>query len=186
MIKLNIGSFTCMSGHDWLNVDIIPLYQHAIENERRFLCHDARYGFQFWPNSQIDLIFTSHFLEHITYNEGRAFLFECHRLLKPGGTIRIGVPDLTTLIADYVTKQLAKHDSHNEPCARAASQAEKLWCVLMENHKAIYDYPALSHALTLAGFSKVTRCSYKQGHPTIIAECEDLYPELTLYVEAEK
>ena len=39
-------------------------------------------------------IFSEHLIEHLTLEEGEAFLRECFRCLKVGGRIRIATPDL--------------------------------------------------------------------------------------------
>ena len=45
------------------------------------------------PDGSVFGIHTEDFLEHITVDRIEALLVECHRLLKTGGRMRIGVPD---------------------------------------------------------------------------------------------
>jgi predicted SAM-dependent methyltransferase len=45
------------------------------------------------PDCSVTRIHTEDFLEHITEAQIRTLLAECHRLLVPGGMMRIGVPD---------------------------------------------------------------------------------------------
>lgn len=45
------------------------------------------------PDGCVDRIHTEDFLEHIPQAAIETLLAECHRLLKPGGMMRIGVPD---------------------------------------------------------------------------------------------
>ncbi len=45
------------------------------------------------PNGSVTRIHTEDFLEHIPIADIRTLLIECHRLLAPGGFMRIGVPD---------------------------------------------------------------------------------------------
>tara|TARA_A100001015_G_scaffold321052_1_gene449860 strand:- start:847 stop:1668 length:822 start_codon:yes stop_codon:yes gene_type:complete len=54
-----------------------------------------------YDNDSFDVIYTSHFLEHIPREDLSSFLKECLRLLKPGGMIRIVMPDLEFLIKEY-------------------------------------------------------------------------------------
>ena len=58
-----------------------------------FVCHDLRKGIPF-TDASADNIFSSHFLEHLSRSDGCQLLTECYRVLKPGGTLRVGVPDL--------------------------------------------------------------------------------------------
>lgn len=44
-----------------------------------------------------DYVFSEHIIEHITYEEGMSMLREVHRILKPGGIVRISTPDITVI-----------------------------------------------------------------------------------------
>ncbi|RYY12224.1 MAG: methyltransferase domain-containing protein, partial [Chitinophagaceae bacterium] len=46
----------------------------------------------------------SHFLEHFTREQGLFILKECHRILKPGGALRISCPDLKKFATAYLNK----------------------------------------------------------------------------------
>ncbi len=41
-----------------------------------------------------DFIFIEHCVEHIAYYEAIEFFKECHRVLAPGGTLRVVVPSV--------------------------------------------------------------------------------------------
>lgn len=45
-------------------------------------------------DNTFDVVYNSHFLEHMNRDRARAFLAQCFRVLKPGGVLRIVVPDL--------------------------------------------------------------------------------------------
>lgn len=53
-------------------------------------------------DSEVDLVYSSHFLEHIPRDQVVPFLSECFRILKPGGLLRIVVPDLENLCRTYL------------------------------------------------------------------------------------
>ena len=50
-----------------------------------------------------DVLYSSHMLEHLDTVEAMKFLIEARRVLKHGGIIRLAVPDLRRMIADYET-----------------------------------------------------------------------------------
>ena len=50
----------------------------------------------------VDAIYASHMLEHLDRAEARAFLAECRRVLKPGGILRLTVPDLRNAAYQYL------------------------------------------------------------------------------------
>ena len=104
-VKINFGSFINMSYHGWINSDIIDLNQFASQHRYKFLQLDVRQVLPF-KEECVDLIFSSHMLEHLTKNEGLFFLRECYRVMKPGAVMRIVVPDAQRLINYYQEKQM--------------------------------------------------------------------------------
>jgi hypothetical protein len=46
-------------------------------------------------------VFAGHFLEHLTPDQARAFLAECHRCLVPGGRLGLVVPDTREIMRRY-------------------------------------------------------------------------------------
>ena len=57
-----------------------------------------------------DLVYSSHFLEHIPYAKVTDFLTEILRILKPGGEVRLVLPDLENMANSYVNlRQLGDH-----------------------------------------------------------------------------
>jgi predicted SAM-dependent methyltransferase len=83
---------------DWVNLDLVPASSQV-------LAHDLTSGLPF-ADKQFDAVYHSHLLEHLTPDDGRRLLEECYRTLKPGGFIRIVVPDLEKIAELY----LAMHD----------------------------------------------------------------------------
>ncbi len=57
-----------------------------------------------------DLVYSSHFLEHIPYLKVTDFLNEILRILKPGGRVRLVLPDLENMANTYVNlRKLGDH-----------------------------------------------------------------------------
>lgn len=52
-----------------------------------------------------DVLYSSHFLEHIPRKRVKGFLAECFRVLKPGGQIRLALPDLEELCREYLRRR---------------------------------------------------------------------------------
>lgn len=63
--------------------------------------HNLTQGVPF-ADGVFDGVYHSHVLEHFDLNMGRHFLRECIRVLKPGGTLRIAVPDLEQITRVYL------------------------------------------------------------------------------------
>jgi predicted SAM-dependent methyltransferase len=127
-------------------------------------------------NSSADFIYSSHFLEHLDRKSGRKLLEECLRVLKPGGIIRIGVPDLEHAWEMYRRgdKEQMLHDYFFVEAEAGFSQ-----------HRYAYDYEMLATALAEIGFVEVRRTEYQQGL-TPDLDVLDNRGEYTLFVEAQR
>ena len=78
----------------WENVDFVA----AAPGVRA--C-DLRNGIPY-PDASFFAVYHSHLLEHFSKEAAPAFLRECCRVLKPGGTIRVAVPDLERIARLYL------------------------------------------------------------------------------------
>jgi predicted SAM-dependent methyltransferase len=61
---------------------------------------DLRKGLPY-DNDTFDVVYHSHLLEHLDRKRAPDFLRECRRVLKPGGILRVVVPDLALYIQRY-------------------------------------------------------------------------------------
>lgn len=177
-IKLNLGSFTTMFHHGWTNVDIHDLGQWAAGNGYTYQRHDIRGGLPY-PTAGVDLIFSSHMLEHLTYEEGKRVLSECRRVLKPSGAMRILVPDAGYLMTCYQHTQgerlgdardavnLNYFDEINDQSAATPTAAGKLWALLHEGHASCYDAETLLKALEETGFVAKVSKFRQAGYPPV-------------------
>jgi predicted SAM-dependent methyltransferase len=64
------------------------------------ICWDLRRGIPF-PDGEFDVIYHSHVLEHLDRSATLPFLRECQRVVKPGGVVRVVVPDLQLWAGAY-------------------------------------------------------------------------------------
>lgn len=89
---LNLGCGTQFHP-DWNHLDVIER-----PGVHRF---DIMKGIPF-PRHSFDAIYSSHVFEHLTPEAGQTLLQEIHRTLKPGGIVRIVVPDLEEICRSYL------------------------------------------------------------------------------------
>jgi predicted SAM-dependent methyltransferase len=82
-VRLDIGSGTAPADGDWTTVD---LYEPA--DVKADMCELP------YPDASIEEIRCSHALEHLTRTDGARALREFRRVLQPGGTLTVEVPDL--------------------------------------------------------------------------------------------
>jgi predicted SAM-dependent methyltransferase len=158
---------------------------------------DCRKSLPF-PDSSAKCIFTEHFVEHLDYcEEIPYFLSECHRVLEPGGVIRIIVPDAQKYLQGYCLggwDQLAKvrplgpglSDIHFG--SKYNTKMELLNVVFRQyfEHKFAWDYETLEFALRRYGFPSVHRQSFGQSLLERLALDMPERASESLYVEAVK
>jgi predicted SAM-dependent methyltransferase len=84
---------------DWINIDLTS-------GRSGVIAHDLAKGIPFSPDSA-DAVYLAAVFEHIRRNDAANFLREIYRVLKPGGIVRVGVPDLEKICRLYLEASLA-------------------------------------------------------------------------------
>lgn len=104
MMKVNLAcgnAFIC--GNGWLNFDYVSNDPNV--RKANLLAPIPL------PDCHVDLVYSSHFLEHIPRHMAVPFLNECFRILKPGSLIRLVVPDLEFLCRTFLSlREANEHD----------------------------------------------------------------------------
>src|SRR3954454_6326461 len=97
-------------------------------------------------------VFHEHLLEHLTLEEGLRFCRECHRLLRQGGVLRIGVPDAGAAARSYVEGSGAflERVRPGRPTAMLALQE----LFYYPGHRTMYDFETLALLFRAAGFDE--------------------------------
>ena len=90
-LNLGCGGRYCS---DWINVNFTSTGPGVI-------AANLLAGLPF-PDASFDIVYHSHLLEHIPKPLVSGFLKECRRVLKPGGIIRVVVPDLEAMTRSYL------------------------------------------------------------------------------------
>ena len=122
-VCLNVASSTCML-EGFINLDnhvLLPLltmprvmrrllspgHRTMLENYEKlihkhvFIRHDCRKPLPF-GDCMVDHILCSHFLEHVFPSEADEIISDFRRVLKPGGTVHIILPDILEMAKRYV------------------------------------------------------------------------------------
>jgi predicted SAM-dependent methyltransferase len=137
----------------WLNSDLISgdLY---LDLERPLPLPDASFAY----------VFGEHVIEHLPDRAGERLLAEIHRVLRPGGVLRLTTPDLRKIIALYEDRNpVIGRDEYAEFLTRETGRPHDRACQLFNDymrlwgHRWIYDEEDLSARLLGAGFARVER-----------------------------
>jgi predicted SAM-dependent methyltransferase len=163
-VKLNLGCGTDYKT-GWINID-----NNSDNNiEKLDLNWDLRNPLPFDDNS-VNFIFNEHFFEHLTVEEGQICMKDFMRVLRPGGVMRIAMPDLEGAVASYMDKNWRKKAFLRKfGLDFVQTRAELINMNFREwGHKWLYDWEELERRLKEAGYTNIKHC--KRG--------KSEYPEL--------
>jgi predicted SAM-dependent methyltransferase len=132
------------------------------------------------------------FVEHLeTQEELPAFLRDCHRALKPGGVLRIVVPDAGRYLQAYCAPDLSGFRDLRVPEPFPADLPTRMDVVnhvfhQWHEHRWGYDLETLADRLGKAGFVRAQRMQYRSSLLPALAQDRDVHAPYSLYVDAVK
>jgi predicted SAM-dependent methyltransferase len=129
----------------WVNVDLAPPGVDVLADFAAALP---------FRTGAVDFLHSEDLIEHLELDAGKALVAECHRVLRPGGVMRILTPDLRALIEQVY---LERRPSHLEWCGRhltaeGACEALNTHLRMHGEHRFVYDAETLTAMLRAAGF----------------------------------
>ncbi|MBI2428137.1 MAG: methyltransferase domain-containing protein [Ignavibacteriales bacterium] len=176
MIKLHIGCFDTPND-GWYNTDVTPhivisripllptlLHAFGIIDDLRYRQHqsgifrrvhylNALKSFPFDADS-VGAVYSSHMLYNFTQAQALWCLQEVHRVLAPGGIVRLALIDLDELVRTYDPD---KPEEFLEPMYQPSVRGSK------NRMKWSYNATSLSALLEQAGFRHIVRRTFKTG-----------------------
>jgi SAM-dependent methyltransferase len=161
---------------DWINSDIVsgPGVQ---------VCGDIRQGLPL-ENGSLDYIVSQHGLQDLGIYEQVDALRELWRLLKPGGVLRLGLPDLDLAIAAYQRGNREYFLVQDWESISGNFVSHVLWYNLT---RTPFTREFAQELLRKAGFREVFQLAYREtrsAHPGIVDL--DSRPAESFFVEAVK
>ena len=155
--KLQLGSGdNLMEG--WFNTDLYP--------KKGFIYLDVSKPLPI-PSSSFDRIFSEHMIEHVSFQESYLFLKECHRILKPGGRIRIATPDLDHYLRLFNSEKSSLDEEYIDWISKdwlirggiTFKNPSMFINLVMHSwgHEFIFDFDTFNSVLKEIGFKDVTR-----------------------------
>lgn len=144
---------------------------------------DLRKGIPF-PDNSVKRVYSSHFFEHLTFDESQDFLQECKRALAPGGEFLICVPNARIYLEAYVKGEPLNSPPffEYEPAYNHTTRIDYVnYTAYMGGvHKYMFDEENLIYRLESAGF---TNACLRQFDPSIDMKERDFE---SIYARAEK
>lgn len=149
-LKLHLGCGTVrLDG--WVNIDL-----HTPQADIHW---DIRRPLPF-PAGAARFVYHEHVIEHITLEEAVRCLADWHRVLEPGGVVRIATPDLQYLVERYGSGEGWRDQAWlRQPEYQFIGTPAEMLNVALRwwDHRYVYDGEELTRRLRNAGFRDITR-----------------------------
>lgn len=155
--KIQIGAGPS-NAEGWLNTDIEPTDGQAYLDATKPLP---------FPDGSVYYIFGEHVIEHLDYDDALGFFKEAHRVLAPGGKIRMVTPNLNQFVSLFNEPDV-EHSAKTGHYVARKLESQKNWartidpaCVLLNNemhafgHMFLYTPTLLSNSYRQAGFTEI-------------------------------
>jgi len=127
-----------------------------------------------FDDNSVDLIYSCHLLEHFGRHQVEDVLKEWNRVLKPGGILRLAVPDFDAVVEVYQKNR----------------DLEEIYGLVMGGqdyeynfHKSIFNFNNLSKMLKKVGFKKVYRYDWRK---TIHKDYDDFSQAYLPHMDKER
>jgi len=176
-IKLHLGCGTrYIPGFIHIDIRKLPHVDYATSADK----------LKMFKENSVDLIYACHILDHFKRDQIDGVLKEWHRVLKPGGILRLAVSDLEQIVKVYL-----KYKDLKLVVGPLMGRQD----YPANTHGMSFDFNYLSEFLKKAGFKKIRRYNWEE---TIHKDYDDLSQAyiphmnkkhgilISLNVEAEK
>jgi len=151
----------------------IPGFVHVDLCDLPHIDHRSRIEtLPFFDDASVDLIYCSHALEYFDRDEARLALQEWHRVLKPGGTLRLAVPDFPALVRVY--QQTGELRSILGPLY-GRMRVDTADGPQLIYHKTVYDEPSLRALLEECGYADVRRWDWRETEHAAVDDHSQAY-----------
>lgn len=196
MLNINIGGTKGWHKIDpaitklWKVLDVVdePAFQYNLNSGTFFPFGDG----------DVDNYYSSHTIEHIIPELVGFVLNQMHRTLKPGGLVRIVVPDVSLAIQKYVDHDKTWLHKRQGKSTKKHGYPETMLGNLMlwfysqpkgterSGHNTVFDWETLEYYFRGAGFRNIKRSSFGKGSPIFNGMDFPRHEHVSLYLEAVK
>lgn len=170
-IFLELGAANKKGQNGWLTIDT------------RGNCDifwDLRKGLPF-PDNRVAKIYSSHFFEHLRFKHIQYLLDECMRVLLPGGTFSICVPNARMYIEAYLNPVIQDTNKYFvfKPAYNNTTTIDYVNYIAYMNghHHYMFDEENLLYILESKGFKKVRLRKFDPSLDKKEREFESIYAE---------
>ena len=180
-INLGCGGMTFAK---WLNIDVDQ--PHHVD-----IVWDLTTGLPFLPDNQFDAVFSEAFIEHVSRKAAMKIFQDCYRALRPGGHIRVAIPDLDQLLRIYRDDE--KHPEANDAIRKEYGALFGTSCELFnyatraEGHSYMYNRQEIDMLFKHVGFVDVKAVEIRKSTVPLLHNRENRpATEVSLITEGRK
>jgi predicted SAM-dependent methyltransferase len=172
-LRLHLGS-AWQPKEGWFNIDLVG---HPVD-----LAWNLAHGLPF-PNGSAEAVFHEHLLEHLPLEAAAKLIEESHRVLCPGGVMRIAVPDAGRYLLSYANEGQGLIDEYRPGRPTNLLAAQEIF--YLHGHRSAWDAETLGLFVRAAGFEQ---CEAPGFGASRIEPCPDSphREQESIYVEAVK
>ncbi|MCC9608444.1 methyltransferase domain-containing protein [Blastopirellula sp. JC732] len=147
-MKLHIGCGT-IRFDGWVNIDALP-------TEAADVVLDVTHGIPA-PDNSCKYVYNEHFLEHISVEDAVRLIAEVHRILQPGGVLRIAMPSIEVCVARYMRENWKEDEAIIRNGLTWLETKAEMLNVAFRNwgHQWLYDEEELRRRLLEGGFQDI-------------------------------
>ena len=163
MIKINMGCGWRDFGEEWVHIDGGD-YPHL----------DSKDIFNLpYEDNSVDLIYASHVIEYFNREEVKGVLNEWIRVLKPGGKLRLAVPNFEELSILYLDNKIQLDGILGPLYGQMPMGDETIY------HRTTYDYLSLEDLLSELGMKNIMKWDWrKTSHSKFDDHSQAYFPHM--------
>ena len=170
-IFIELGAGNKKGSGNWVTIDV---------SQGCDLYWDLRRGIPF-PSGGIGKIYSSHFFEHLSFEEAQHFLEECKRVLAPSGVFSICVPNARIYIDAYakgITLESPNYFGYR-PAYNHTTRIDYInyLAYMAGEHKYMFDEENLIFILQSKGFRNVRLRGFDSSLDLRERDFESIYAE---------
>ncbi len=175
-MKLHLGCGRKNFGTDWIHIDGSNIKDGGDGRTGGDFSHIKYHDITKLPfeDNSVDIIYNSHVFEYFDRDECKEVLKEWYRVLKPGGCLRMAVPDFENCAKIYV--------NNGVPLSFFVGMLYGKWKMNNRNtiyHKTVYDFSSLKKVLETANFRNIQKWNWREvEHRNIDDYSQAYYPHM--------
>lgn len=174
MVRINFGCGS-VQPESWINIDKDPIFEAPWENMWQ----------QFTLPESIDYIVAHHSLQCTPFNDLQPLFKRFLDILKPGGVLRVSLPDIVAAFDAYEEENMEWFPNHQNH-----EYIDTVFCTYLSWYSTNINpmtAECLIDQLIKAGFTKASYSQYRTTEHTDTSIIElDSRPKESIYIEAVK